>query len=125
MRTDFATVLRPAPHAEPDLAERLAGHVVASLIDEVTLAPKPGLVDIRSRGAHVFDATLSLKRRELTPKVVEQADAKSPLDLRRLEAEVAHQLRDDEPSQFVVVVQRVAALDREPSRVDRLVVTRQ
>ncbi|CDY74926.1 Triphosphoribosyl-dephospho-CoA synthetase [Caballeronia glathei] len=52
MRTDFATVLRPAPHAEPDLAERLAGHVVASLIDEVTLAPKPGLVDIRSRGAH-------------------------------------------------------------------------
>ena len=33
-------------------AQRLADHAVAALIDEVTLTPKPGLVDIRSRGAH-------------------------------------------------------------------------
>ena len=33
-------------------ADQLGGHAVASLIDEVTLAPKPGLVDIRSSGAH-------------------------------------------------------------------------
>jgi triphosphoribosyl-dephospho-CoA synthase len=32
--------------------ERLADLVVAALIDEVTLTPKPGLVDFRSRGAH-------------------------------------------------------------------------
>jgi len=45
------------PRVEPvartrSTAERLADHVVAALIDEVTLTPKPGLVDIRSRGAH-------------------------------------------------------------------------
>lgn len=42
---------RPLREA-PDLADRLGLHVVEALIDEVTLAPKPGLVDIRSRGAH-------------------------------------------------------------------------
>lgn len=31
---------------------RLADHAVAALIDEVTLTPKPGLVDFRGRGAH-------------------------------------------------------------------------
>jgi triphosphoribosyl-dephospho-CoA synthase len=31
---------------------RLADLAVAALIDEVTLTPKPGLVDLRSRGAH-------------------------------------------------------------------------
>lgn len=36
----------------PGMAERLADLAVAALIDEVTLTPKPGLVDIRSRGAH-------------------------------------------------------------------------
>lgn len=36
----------------PQLADRFAAHVVEALVDEVTLAPKPGLVDIRSRGAH-------------------------------------------------------------------------
>ncbi|MDR5740951.1 MULTISPECIES: triphosphoribosyl-dephospho-CoA synthase [unclassified Caballeronia] len=36
----------------PDAAGRLGRYVVEALIDEVTLAPKPGLVDIRSRGAH-------------------------------------------------------------------------
>ena len=33
-------------------AERLADMVVSALVDEVTLTPKPGLVDMRSRGAH-------------------------------------------------------------------------
>ena len=39
-------------HWRGDLSEQLADMVVAALIDEVTLTPKPGLVDIRSRGAH-------------------------------------------------------------------------
>jgi triphosphoribosyl-dephospho-CoA synthase len=30
----------------------LAQHVLQALLDEVTLTPKPGLVDLRSRGAH-------------------------------------------------------------------------
>ena len=34
------------------VADQLGSYAVASLIDEVTLAPKPGLVDIRSNGAH-------------------------------------------------------------------------
>jgi len=38
-------------HARP-VAARLADHVVAALIDEVTLTPKPGLVDFRGNGAH-------------------------------------------------------------------------
>jgi len=38
--------------ADAASAERLADHAVAALIDEVTLTPKPGLVDIRSRGSH-------------------------------------------------------------------------
>lgn len=37
---------------EKTFAERLADMVVLALIDEVTLTPKPGLVDMRSRGAH-------------------------------------------------------------------------
>ena len=41
------------------LAQRLAAMVVQALIDEVTLGPKPGLVDIRGRGAHLdLDWTL-------------------------------------------------------------------
>lgn len=43
----FCTGLQPARSAA-----RLADHAVAALIDEATLAPKPGLVDIRSQGAH-------------------------------------------------------------------------
>jgi len=34
------------------LAQRLADWVVGALTDEVTLTPKPGLVDLRGRGAH-------------------------------------------------------------------------
>src|SRR5690349_19083732 len=37
---------------QTSLAEHLADQVVAALIDEVTLTPKPGLVDTRGRGAH-------------------------------------------------------------------------
>ncbi|GAB3625936.1 2-(5''-triphosphoribosyl)-3'-dephosphocoenzyme-A synthase [Pandoraea terrae] len=40
---------RAQPHA---LATALADLVQGSLIDEVTLSPKPGLVDVRGRGAH-------------------------------------------------------------------------
>ncbi|RKP56027.1 triphosphoribosyl-dephospho-CoA synthase [Pararobbsia silviterrae] len=39
-----------APHGVS--AARLAESVVAALIDEVTLSPKPGLVDLRGSGAH-------------------------------------------------------------------------
>lgn len=42
-----ATLRQPAA-----LAKRLADMAVTALIDEVTLTPKPGLVDMRSRGAH-------------------------------------------------------------------------
>ena len=52
MRETLALPVARAPRATPDLAERLGEHVVAALIEEATLAPKPGLVDIRSRGAH-------------------------------------------------------------------------
>jgi triphosphoribosyl-dephospho-CoA synthase len=38
--------------AAPALALRLADHAVASLVDEAMLTPKPGLVDLRGRGAH-------------------------------------------------------------------------
>jgi triphosphoribosyl-dephospho-CoA synthase len=47
---ELEAVRRPAVTA--GRAERLADHVVGALIDEVTLTPKPGLVDIRGRGAH-------------------------------------------------------------------------
>ena len=44
-------VAEPAA-AETPLAQRLADWVVGALTDEVTLTPKPGLVDLRGRGAH-------------------------------------------------------------------------
>nr|WP_256988636.1 triphosphoribosyl-dephospho-CoA synthase [Bordetella genomosp. 9] len=40
------------PIARTDVAQYLAEQAVAALIDEATLAPKPGLVDFRSSGAH-------------------------------------------------------------------------
>ena len=52
MRENLAMNEAQPRRAESDLAERLGTQVVAALIDEVTLAPKPGLVDIRSQGAH-------------------------------------------------------------------------
>jgi triphosphoribosyl-dephospho-CoA synthase len=68
LATALATVREPQAVASDRLADRLAdrlsngvanrlagrlgAHVTAALIDEVTLAPKPGLVDPRGRGAH-------------------------------------------------------------------------
>lgn len=49
----------PAPTRHSDYADTLASAVVQALIDEATLAPKPGLVDSRGAGAH-HDLTLSL-----------------------------------------------------------------
>ncbi|CAM2152587.1 putative 2-(5''-triphosphoribosyl)-3'-dephosphocoenzyme-A synthase [Pararobbsia alpina] len=40
------------PARDTVVAKHLGERVVASLIDEVTLTPKPGLVDIRGKGAH-------------------------------------------------------------------------
>lgn len=57
--------------------DRLADLAVAVLIDEVTLTPKPGLVDIRSRGSH-RDLDWSLmchSARTLRPTFVALADA--------------------------------------------------
>ncbi|WP_332674135.1 triphosphoribosyl-dephospho-CoA synthase [Aromatoleum sp.] len=51
MSTTIERTARTVP-APRSTAERLADHVVAALIDEVTLTPKPGLVDFRGRGAH-------------------------------------------------------------------------
>lgn len=75
------------------LPERLADHVVAALIDEVTLTPKPGLVDIRSRGAH-RDLNWPLmchSAKSLRPTFVElaragQADLAPPLLRERIGA---------------------------------------
>jgi triphosphoribosyl-dephospho-CoA synthase len=44
-----APAVRPT---DAPLAQRLANLVVGALTDEVTLTPKPGLVDLRGRGAH-------------------------------------------------------------------------
>jgi len=52
LATALATVREPQAKASDWFAKRLGAHVTAALIDEVTLAPKPGLVDPRSRGAH-------------------------------------------------------------------------
>ncbi|HTN67074.1 MAG TPA: triphosphoribosyl-dephospho-CoA synthase [Burkholderiaceae bacterium] len=42
-----------SPHQLPQpFTDGLAEMAVAALVDEVTLTPKPGLVDLRSRGAH-------------------------------------------------------------------------
>lgn len=40
------------PARTTDRATRLADLAVAALVEEVVLTPKPGLVDLRSRGAH-------------------------------------------------------------------------
>jgi triphosphoribosyl-dephospho-CoA synthase len=49
---DLAALNIVAAPAKMALCRRLADLAVAALIDEVTLTPKPGLVDLRSRGAH-------------------------------------------------------------------------
>lgn len=65
--------------APGSLAERLADHVVAALIEEVTLTPKPGLVDFRGQGAH-RDLSWPLmchSARSLHPSFVAMASAGS------------------------------------------------
>ncbi|MBV8047768.1 MAG: triphosphoribosyl-dephospho-CoA synthase [Paludibacterium sp.] len=57
------SALRSAVRTAVDpLADRLAAHAVAALVDEAELSPKPGLVDSRGSGAH-SDLTLALMRR--------------------------------------------------------------
>lgn len=46
------TLQRPLPASPKARAKRLAELVESALIDEVTLSPKPGLVDVRGNGAH-------------------------------------------------------------------------
>ncbi|TXD51048.1 triphosphoribosyl-dephospho-CoA synthase MdcB, partial [Ralstonia sp. TCR112] len=46
------TLQRPLPASPKARAKRLAALVESALIDEVTLSPKPGLVDVRGNGAH-------------------------------------------------------------------------
>lgn len=61
----------------PGMVDRLADLAVTALIDEVTLTPKPGLVDIRSRGSH-RDLDWSLmchSARTLRPTFAALADA--------------------------------------------------
>ena len=50
------------PRGQAAPAAQLGAHVVASLIDEARLSPKPGLVDSRSNGAH-GDLDLALMER--------------------------------------------------------------
>ena len=50
MTTSFRFA-QPVVVAEP-VAQRLADSAVGALTDEATLTPKPGLVDLRGRGAH-------------------------------------------------------------------------
>ena len=52
MRENLAMIHAPLQRASSGLAGDFGAQVVGALIDEVTLAPKPGLVDIRSQGAH-------------------------------------------------------------------------
>lgn len=51
LERELSRSLAARTHARP-VAARLADHVVAALIDEVTLTPKPGLVDFHGSGAH-------------------------------------------------------------------------
>ena len=46
------TLHRPLPASPKARAKRLGALVESALIDEVTLSPKPGLVDVRGNGAH-------------------------------------------------------------------------
>jgi triphosphoribosyl-dephospho-CoA synthase len=84
----------------PDqIAANLAGLVVSALIDEATLTPKPGLVDMRGRGAHVdlswglmCDSALALR-----PAFYAMAVAGSKLDsLTQLREKIGQLGRDGE-----------------------------
>lgn len=97
---EFASAAAKAPSVpQRPSAVRLADHVVAALIDEVTLTPKPGLVDFRGRGAH-RDLSWSLmchSARSLHPSFVAMAQAgEADLDALRLRERIGAIGRDGE-----------------------------
>lgn len=103
MRANLAMhAARPLRHA-PDLAERFGAHVVQALIDEVTLAPKPGLVDIRSRGAHrdLDWSLMCVSALALQPTFVELARAGIDIEpMRALRERIGAIGRDGEARMF-------------------------
>jgi triphosphoribosyl-dephospho-CoA synthase len=122
----------------PDLAGRFGAHVVQALIDEVTLAPKPGLVDIRSRGAHrdLDWSLMCVSALALQPTFVELARAGIDIEpMRALRERIGAIGRDGEARMFDatggVNTHRgaiwalgllVTAAAREPSELDPRVV---
>ena len=69
---------RPSPSPRISrISTRLSELVLESLIDEVTLAPKPGLVDIRGNGAHrdLSWALMCTSAMALQPTFAAMADA--------------------------------------------------
>lgn len=52
MRVDHPLSINISPTHAAERAVQLANLAVTALIDEATLTPKPGLVDLRGRGAH-------------------------------------------------------------------------
>lgn len=87
-----------------ELAMSLAGHATQSLIDEVRLSPKPGLVDSRGSGAHQ-DLTLELMERSahsLTPTFQQLAIAswQRPVDI-ALRQEIGRIGREGERSMML------------------------
>jgi triphosphoribosyl-dephospho-CoA synthase len=52
LETQASQQAHPLPYELMQQSTRLATLAVSALIDEVTLTPKPGLVDLRGRGAH-------------------------------------------------------------------------
>ncbi|MDR5744794.1 triphosphoribosyl-dephospho-CoA synthase [Caballeronia sp. LZ029] len=103
MRANLAMhAARPLRRA-PDLAERFGAHVVQALIDEVTLAPKPGLVDIRSRGAHrdLDWGLMCVSALALQPTFVELARAGIDIEpMRALRERIGAIGRDGEARMF-------------------------
>src|SRR5690606_34245185 len=65
------------PELVMGMAAMLADVAVASLIEEVSLTPKPGLVDRRSQGAHhdLDWATMCRSAQSLRPAFAAMADA--------------------------------------------------
>ena len=89
----FEAARRSAEPAALRHAQRLAAGVVQALADEVTLSPKPGLVDIRSRGAHrdLDWALMCLSAQTLRPTFTAMAEAGQRIrDLVALRERIGH-----------------------------------
>ncbi|HTJ93480.1 MAG TPA: triphosphoribosyl-dephospho-CoA synthase, partial [Pararobbsia sp.] len=87
------------------VARQLGERVVAALIDEVTLTPKPGLVDIRGNGAHrdLSWALMCTSAVALQPAFSAMAHAGlSMLDDRALREAIGAIGRDAETAMFAV-----------------------